>query len=175
MPQDSHTSEVVDLLRRLLLRSADAPPEQAAARERLTRERAEAHARAADASSASADLYERIAEARRAEIDAARARASARPTALTGEETGAALLAAARARIEAAARWRLAAERLPDLLPRAAEAQAQAFRLASISGPWFRSAATAHLAAGDLLQGSRALEGAAKADALAADALALPA
>ena len=171
MPQDSHTSEVVDLLRRLLLRSADAPPEQAAARERLTRERAEAHARAADASSASADLYERIAEARRA----ARARASARPTALTGEETGAALLAAARARIEAAARWRLAAERLPDLLPRAAEAQAQAFRLASISGPWFRSAATAHLAAGDLLQGSRALEGAAKADALAADALALPA
>ena len=170
MPQDSHTSEVVDLLRRLLLRSADAPPEQAAARERLTRERAEAHARAADASSASADLYERIAEARRA-----RARASARPTALTGEETGAALLAAARARIEAAARWRLAAERLPDLLPRAAEAQAQAFRLASISGPWFRSAATAHLAAGDLLQGSRALEGAAKADALAADALALPA
>ncbi|MFZ6181963.1 hypothetical protein [Nannocystis pusilla] len=54
----------------------------------------------------------------------------------------------------------------------AARARARAWRAAEAAGPWFRSAAAGHLAAGDRLQGSRALEGALKAAALVAEATA---
>jgi hypothetical protein len=54
----------------------------------------------------------------------------------------------------------------------AARARARAWRAAEAAGPWFRSAAAGHLAAGDRLQGSRALEGALKAAALGAEATA---
>lgn len=54
----------------------------------------------------------------------------------------------------------------------AARARARAWRAATAAGPWFRSAAAGHLAAGDRLQGSRALEGALKAAALVAEATA---
>ncbi|WAS92925.1 peptidoglycan-binding domain-containing protein [Nannocystis punicea] len=54
----------------------------------------------------------------------------------------------------------------------AARARARAWRAAAAAGPWFRSAAAGHLAAGDRLQGSRALEGALKAAALVTEATA---
>lgn len=56
---------------------------------------------------------------------------------------------------------------------RAARARARAREAGRAAGPWFRSAAAGHLAAGDRLQGSRALEGALKAAALVAEATAL--
>lgn len=56
---------------------------------------------------------------------------------------------------------------------RAAQATARARRAAEAAGPWFRSAVDGHLAAGDRLQGSRALEGAIKAAALVAEATAV--
>jgi hypothetical protein len=56
---------------------------------------------------------------------------------------------------------------------RAAQATARARRAAEAAGPWFRSAIDGHLAAGDRLQGSRALEGALKAAALVAEATAV--
>ncbi|HEY8378354.1 MAG TPA: hypothetical protein VIK91_17780, partial [Nannocystis sp.] len=52
-------------------------------------------------------------------------------------------------------------------------AQARARRAALAADPWFRSAAAGWLAAGDRLQASRALEGAVKAAALAAEATSL--
>lgn len=137
----------------------------------LSRLRADAHARAAAAAEAAADLYEQIAAARIADVEAARARVPARPTALSEEEAGASLLAAARARLDAASRWLRAAGLSIAHLARARDAQVRAHRAALAADPWFRSAAAAHLAAGDRLQGSRALDGAAKAAALAADAL----
>jgi hypothetical protein len=134
---------------------------------------AEAHARAAAAAEDCAALYQQIAAARQGEVEAARARHPGRPTCLTEEEVGASLLAAARSNFEAAAHWRRAAvvdDPAASRLARAAGAQARARRAALAADPWFRSAAAGHLAAGDRLQGSRALEGAVKAAALAAEA-----
>lgn len=148
----------------------------ARAREAAARVRAEAHARAATAAEECAALYEQIAAARQGEVEAARARHPGRPTSLTEEEVGASLLAAARCGLDAAGHWRRAA-RVDDpqasRLVRAARAQARARRAAFAADPWFRSAAAGHLAAGDRLQGSRALDGAAKAAALFAEAAAL--
>ncbi len=143
------------------------------ARERAAAVRAERHAEAARAAEAAADCYEGIAEVRRADVDAARAHRTPRPTSLLEEEIGASLLAAARSRLDAAARWLRAAA--PDEvrtvhLAHAHDAEARAGRSARAAVPWFQAAAAGHLAAGDRLQGSRALEGAAKAAALAADA-----
>lgn len=151
------------------------PALTARAHQELTRDRANAHARAAASAEAAADLYEQIAAKRRAEVEAARARVPPRPTTLPEEETGASLLAAARSRLDAAAQWLRAAALDDDpsarRLARARHAQTLAHRSALAADPWFRSAAEGHLAASDLLQGSRALDGAAKAAALAAAAL----
>ncbi|WP_271998379.1 hypothetical protein [Nannocystis radixulma] len=135
---------------------------------------AEAEVGAAEAAETASALYEQIAGDREREVEAARARQPPRPTCLTEEEVGASRLAEARCALEAAGHWRRAAEPAgADALAlelRAASAQARARRAATAAGPWFRSAAAGHLAAGDRLQGSRALEGALKAAALLAEA-----
>lgn len=144
------------------------------ARERAASARADAYARAAEAAESAAACYEEIAASRRADIDAARAHKVPRPTSLLEEEVGASLLAAARSRLDGAAHWTRAAavdDARATRLARAREAQARAHRSARAAEPWFRAAASGHLAGGDRLQGSRALEGAVKAAALAADAL----
>lgn len=137
---------------------------------------ADARVGAADAAEAAAALYEQIAGDREREVEAARARHPPRPTSLTEEEIGASRLAEARCALEAAGHWRGAAAaggaEAVALQVRAAGARARARRAAAAAGPWFRSAAAGHLAAGDRLQGSRALEGALKAAALLAEATA---